>query len=120
MPSYEYRCSTCGLFELERDRWKVKRTASCASCGSKSPRHFNVQIKRPGAATPADVLAERPARSGPRGVLSGGGFYNCETPIKIVGGGEILSDGQTFKGNKRIADNEGGTLHLRNPDISAS
>lgn len=38
MPTYEYRCQTCGEFALKRPLAEYQQAQACPSCGASSPR----------------------------------------------------------------------------------
>ena len=42
MPTYQYRCGTCGRFELVRPMAEVQASASCPGCGEVARRVFGL------------------------------------------------------------------------------
>lgn len=47
MPTYQYRCDTCGRFDLMRAMADVEATPACPDCGKAARRVFGL----PGVAT---------------------------------------------------------------------
>lgn len=69
MPLYEFRCQTCGPFDLHRDMQDSADIARCPSCDQPARRVYSVAEFRParGAlrdATKADRARVERARSG--------------------------------------------------------
>ena len=40
MPTYDYECSSCGLFSVFRSMADYAQPAGCALCGAQSPRAY--------------------------------------------------------------------------------
>ena len=69
MPLYEFRCPSCGPFDLRRDMQDAADTASCPCCARAARRVYSVAQFRPprGAlrdATKSDRARADRARSG--------------------------------------------------------
>jgi putative FmdB family regulatory protein len=46
MPVYEFRCITCGPFDLQLDMRNAASVADCPSCASSAQRHYRVGVGR--------------------------------------------------------------------------
>ena len=42
MPLYEFRCPSCGPFDLRRDMQEAGQAADCPSCGQPAQRRYTV------------------------------------------------------------------------------
>jgi putative FmdB family regulatory protein len=82
MPTYQYRCGTCGRFELQRPMAEVAASASCPDCGEAARRVFGlpgVAFLDPGVRNAIDASA-RSAES-PQVVTDVPGRARRATPI---------------------------------------
>jgi putative FmdB family regulatory protein len=78
MPTYDFRCSTCGPFEERRSITEGAERATCAGCGADAPRVWSSPAigGRRSAAALADAVDDR-SRHDPQRVVGnpGGGSH---------------------------------------------
>jgi putative FmdB family regulatory protein len=82
MPTYQYRCGTCGRFELLRSMAEVEPSAPCPDCGAAARRVFGlpgVTFVDPGVRSALDASAR--SADSPQVVTGVPGRARRATPI---------------------------------------
>ncbi len=104
MPTYEYLCSTCGRFEVNRPITKTARRVACPTCKRKAARQYSFRTSVGLNTSVASEPELQPTPSDPfpgmGGVFVRGGMglkdvsiEGFGTGLKVARGGRVQADG---------------------------